>query len=308
MDQGKIIQLRGISRHKRSILVASSSILVLIVFIIALSVVKSWSISQPPPSAILEQATAGVRHNSDWQPFIRRFDSLDMLLVPAGCFSMGSTDLQLMEAIKSCDRFYGNGKCEVDFAMSETPHHKVCFEQPFYISRTEVTNRQYGSSSSTDMNAMYRAPLWPRETVTWQAAAQFCADHHARLPSEAEWEYSARGPDNLIYPWGNEFHPDNVVSGRLTPANVASKPGGASWVGAFDMSGNAAEWVADEYAPYAQTSSIISIAQEGTQKKVVRGGTWFSFAAFYVRTSQRDSATPDTANSTIGFRCARDLD
>jgi formylglycine-generating enzyme required for sulfatase activity len=268
----------------------------------------SWMRAQPPPAQVLERARAGVSRNSDWQPIIRRFDNLDMALVPAGCFTMGSTAHQLTVAVESCERFFGSGKCQVDFEESETPPHQVCFDAPFWIGKTEVTNRLYGSNSSSDMQAMYRGPNWPRESVTWQEASRFCLAHHARLPTEAEWEFTARGPDGLIYPWGNEFDLERLISGRLSPANVASIQAGASWVGASDMSGGVAEWVADWYAPYSQASATNPQGPAGGQERVIRGGSWFSFAAFFVRTSHREPADPDTANNTIGFRCARNLD
>jgi formylglycine-generating enzyme required for sulfatase activity len=220
---------------------------------------------------------------------------------------MGSTGDQLHEALDSCERYFGPGKCKVDFAGSETPAHEVCFENPFWIGETEVTNRQYGSNSSTDMTNMYRGPEWPRETVTWDEASQYCLTHGARLPSEAEWEYAARGPSNLIYPWGNEYDLSKVISGRLNPEDVASTPGGMSWVGAFDQSGSVEEWVADWFAPYTAGSTTDPQGPAAGQMRVLRGGDWYSYSGFFVRTTQRDAQTPDTANSTIGFRCVRDV-
>lgn len=287
------------------------------IFVLGLMVLTilagSWFIklvlkSLPVPPSVLEQAREGVKQNTDWEQLVRRLEGLDMVLVPAGCFTMGSTEEQLAEATASCERYFGPGKCKVDFADSETPAHLVCFEVPFWIGETEVTNRQYGSNSSTDMINMYRGSNWPRETVTWQEAVQYCQAHNARLPSEAEWEYAARGPDNLIYPWGNTFGLEMVISGRLKPQNVASVSGSASWVGAYDLSGGVREWVADWHAPYsAEPANDPQGTAEG-QVKVLRGGSWFSFAAYFVRASQREFAAPETANSTIGFRCARDLD
>lgn len=279
-----------------------------ITFTVGSLLLGSRNRTQPPPASVLEHAREGVSRNSDWEPIIRRLEGLDMALVPAGCFTMGSTGLQLTEAIDSCERFFGSGKCQVDFVQSETPAHEVCFDQPFWIGATEVTNRLYGSSSRTDIWATYRGPSWPRESVTWQEASQFCIAHNARLPTEAEWEFAARGPDSLNYPWGDEFHLENLISGRLSPDNVASVPAGLSWVGASDMSGGVAEWVADWYAPFTQAGATDPQGSANGQQRVIRGGSWFSFAAFFVRTSHRESASPDTKNSTIGFRCARDFD
>lgn len=292
----------------RLYLIGLGVILLVIALAVGSLLLGSGSRTQPPPASVLERARAGVSRNGDWQPEIRRLDALDMALVPAGCFTMGSTALQLTEAMDSCERFFGNGKCQVDFGQSETPPHEVCFDHPFWIGETEVTNRLYGSSSSTDMEAMYRGPSWPRETVTWHEASQFCMAHNARLPTEAEWEFAARGPDRLIYPWGAEFDPERLISGRLSPADVSSIPAGVSWIGAFDMSGGVAEWVADWYAPYTEANTTNPQGPADGQQRVLRGGSWFSFASFLVRTSHRESASPGTANSTIGFRCARDLD
>ena len=292
----------------RLIFIGLGGILLVIALAVGSFLLGSRSRTQPLPANVLDRARAGVNRNGDWQPIIRRLDALDMALVPAGCFTMGSTALQLTEAVVSCERYFGSGKCQVDFVQSETPPHEVCFDHPFWIGNTEVTNRLYSSSSSTDMQAMYRGPSWPRETVTWQEASQFCMSHNARLPTEAEWEFAARGPDALIYPWGNEFHLERLISGRLSPADVASVPAGVAWVGAFDMSGGVAEWVADWYTPYPQASVTDPHLPADGQQRVLRGGSWFSFASFFVRTSHRESASPDTANSTIGFRCARDLD
>jgi len=302
------IHLNRFLRHSRLVLFGFGVLLLVITLKVGSLLLGSWSITQPPPASVLERARAGVSRNGDWQPVIQRLDNLDMALVPAGCFTMGSTDLQLKKAVDSCERFFGSGKCQVDFVQSETPPREVCFDHPFWIGETEVTNRQYGSSSTTDNQAAYRGPAWPRETVTWSEAAQFCKDHNARLPTEVEWEFSARGPNGLIYPWGDEFDPERLVSGRQMPANVASLPAGASWVGAFDLSGNVAEWVADWSSPYSQTDTTGADLPAENGQRVFRGGSWFSFASFLVRTSHRESASPDTVNSTIGFRCARDLD
>ena len=271
-------------------------------------VLRSGTRTQPVPQGVLGLARAGVSRNSHWDPILRLLDGLSMALVPAGCFTMGSTDTQLAFAVDSCERFFGAGKCQVDFRRAESPAHRVCFDNPFWIGETEVTNRTFGTSSSTNPDAMYRGPDWPRETVTWDEASHFCQSRGARLPTEAEWEYAARGPDDLVFPWGNDFDLENLTSGRLSPADVGSVQAGVSWVGAFDLSGGVAEWVADWYGPYDLLGSTNPKGPPIGEQRVLRGGSWFSFAAFFLRTSYREAANPGTANSTIGFRCARDLE
>lgn len=222
-----------------------------------------------------------------------------MVLVPAGCFEMGSTPAQVAEAQAACDKFYA-GACIEDLSL-EQPAHDVCFERPFLLDQYEVTNAAYGVSSSSDMVTMYRGPGWPRETVTWQQAADFCQQRGARLPSEAEWEYAARGPDGLIYPWGNEFNIDRINRALGNPQDVGSQAEGPSWVGAYDMGGGVREWVEGVFATYAgETGGRL----EGLH--IVRGGSWFSFAGFMYRTAARGFLDGDYATSIIGFRCAKD--
>jgi formylglycine-generating enzyme required for sulfatase activity len=272
------------------------------------ALVKEVAARLPIQASRLQLASAGIKHNVDWQPIIRRLDGIEMALVPAGCFEMGSTDLQLAVALDSCNRFYGAAKCPVDFSQIEQPSHQVCFQQPFWIGVKEVTNRLYGSSSSTDRIAMYRSPSWPRETVTWAQAEGYCRARGARLPTEAEWEFAARGPDNLIYPWGNDFNPDYLISGSLSPGATGVKKQGISWVGAYDLSGGVEEWVADWYAPYNEATETNPTGPVDGEQKVARGGSWFSFAPFMVRAAHRVPYEPDYASSVVGFRCALDLD
>lgn len=177
------------------------------------------TITRPVPSATpspLDIAEAGVTRNSDWRPYLEEFSDVSMALVPAGCFQMGSTD--------------GDS--------DERPVHEVCFEEPFWIDVYEVTNEQFGSTGCGETSS---APDQPRNCVNWFDATAHCESRGARLPTEAEWEYAARGPDGLVYPWGNEFVADFVVykdnSGGRT-WQVGSKPAGKSWAGVYDLSGN----------------------------------------------------------------------
>ncbi|MBN1122425.1 MAG: SUMF1/EgtB/PvdO family nonheme iron enzyme [Anaerolineae bacterium] len=240
------------------------------------------------PPDIVETANRDVVHNDDWEPYRKTINGTEMALVPKGCFRMGSD--------------YGHN--------DEAPAHTVCFDAPFWIDVYEVTNARYGErASGTDSAGNICVSLadddeQPRICVNWSDARDYCESRGARLPTEAEWEYAARGPDNLIYPWGNDFLADNVVYGVSA---VGSNQGGVSWVGAFDLSGNVWEWVNDWYGSlyYRTLDKSVDDPQgpdEG-QSRVVRGGAWYN-EADYVRATNRDSSDPDITNYGYGFRCA----
>jgi formylglycine-generating enzyme required for sulfatase activity len=259
------------------------------------------------PEEQLAQAQAGVTENASWEPVIRRVGGADMVLVPAGCFMMGSTAEQLEEAFSSCNTYYGVFGCKQDFE-NEQPAHQVCLTKPFWIDLTPVTNLQYGSSSNRgSFNSPVRELNWPRETVTWEEAAAYCLERGARLPTEAEWEFAARGPDALIYPFGNVYDIHKVTLQKIEPPPVGQKPEGAPWVGALDMSGGVAEWVADWFAPYSPDPQTDPVGPPSGELRITRGGSWFVHAAFFVRGAFREPQKPDYATSVIGFRCAADL-
>jgi len=300
-------RLRQFTAHRRA-LIALTGLLILSAIGLSLYFKTANEANAPLPQSIATLAYAGIEHNNDWEPILRNsLHALLMVLVPAGCCTMGSTEAQLLPAEESCLRFYGDlVGCPHKFTDSEQPVHQVCFDKPFWMSQTEITNRQYGSSSQQS-EEMYRGPDWPRDTVSWAAAQAFCQKAGLRLPTEAEWEYAARGPDNLIYPWGNTFESESLAFGMLNPSDVGAHPAGRSWVGANDLSGSILEWVADWYAPYPTEPQQNPQGPSAGEQRVARGGAWFSYAPFQLRAAQRYPQDPAFATSIIGFRCAADF-
>jgi len=252
----------------------------------------------------------------------RDFDGVAMVLVPQGCFQMGTTDEQMQYAINELGALR-------EWIDDEIPAHEQCFDTPFWIDKTEVVQADFerfdGRKTSTNW---FDGDQRPVENITWFEARDFCAVRGARLPTEREWEYAARGPDNLIYPWGNHWNESNAVwsgSSNHHTAPIGSHLAGRSWVGALDMSGNVWEWMSTVYGiddgdhnyseggerrfiyPYSATDGREQDNQDTAFVRAVRGGSWNYFNISLLRASYRDGESPNHTFNNIGFRCARDF-
>jgi len=232
---------------------------------------------------IIQSAHTAVFANSDWIPTERDFDGVMMVLVPVGCFEMGS------DAVGD----------------NEEPVHTQCIENPFWLDKTEVTQAHFRTHGGVNDNG-FTGDNRPLERITWFEALEYCEARGGRLPTEAEWEYAARGPNGLVYPWGDAFVADNVVyegnSNRQT-AEVGSRPTGKSWVGALDLSGNVWEWTNTLYQSYPYATDDGREDLTATGRRILRGGSRNS-SDLSTRAALRFNSSPNDLNVFIGFRCA----
>ncbi len=267
----------------------------------------------------------------------RAADGAVIVYVPYGAFTMGGTSELTRYARQLCQDAAGDlaiATCGTAAFADEHPAHPVELTA-FWIDRTEVTNRLYARCVDTGACAppveagSFSRPRYfgdpafddyPVVQVDWHRAAAYCAWAGARLPTEAEWEFAARGPENRLFPWGDTFDParlnycDQSCAGMSDPsfddgfpdtAPVGSFPHGASWVGAMDMAGNVREWVPDWYGPYASEASVDPQGPASGESRIPRGGSWYD-TPDDVRSVNRGANAPDYPHPKVGFRCAVD--
>jgi formylglycine-generating enzyme required for sulfatase activity len=243
----------------------------------------------------------------------------DMVEIPSGYFIMGTDDVGLESEAEDA----GITK---PWVLDAAPARRV-FLPTFYIDRHEVTNEDYfrfvkanGFPLLPDWRSGHPDPAQNRIPVTfvdWYEANAFCHWLGKRLPTETEWEKSARGPAGWIYPWGNFFdhRRANIAGLHPGPMPVGSFPLGRSPYGASDMIGNVWEWTADWYGPYPGTS--YTTADFGKSYRVARGNSFAGLGHFSqsvmeeveaveARVSYRLYFPPNIALEDLGFRCAKD--
>jgi len=257
---------------------------------LALLVVVGWFVTRggapPAPRRVAEMV-----HPKDGMVLIR---------IPGGTYTMGS--------------YKGN--------PDEKPAHQVTL-QPYAIGKTEVTNAQYrtfvaATHHKTAGDWASYARKWGEQApvvgVSWYDANAYCQWAGLRLPTEAEWEAAARGPEGRTYPWGDAWDASrcrNSVEGSLisaqSPVAVGSYPQGASPLGCLDMAGNVWEWCSSKYKPYPYDAADGREGATGREDRVLRGGSWYGSYPDWYRGADRFRFDPANSDLSWGFRAAMTL-
>jgi iron(II)-dependent oxidoreductase len=228
----------------------------------------------------------------------------DRVSIPAGSFSMGRSKLT------ADDKTTMRPKVLLD----DRPAHAVSING-FRMDKYEVTNRKYAAFVKA---AGHRTPYhWvdgiyakgteenPVYNVSWDDSQSYCQWAAGRLPTEAEWEYAARGgKEGMDYPLGDK------IDAKQARFNVASGPAAVgkfspNGFGLYDMAGNVSEWTADWFdgAYYSRGENHDPRGPEAGDYKVIRGGAW-SDSARRITVFFRNWVRPNQRTPNIGFRCA----
>lgn len=238
------------------------------------------------------QSTANSLFASDVLTINAGGVSFDVVRVKAGTFVMGCTDNL-------------GGDCEGD----ETPSHRVTISKDYYIGKFEVTQELYEAVMGYNPSNR-KSPNLPVENVNYNDAIEFCAKlsrmtgRRFTLPTEAEWEYAARGGQKATttkYSGSSNlndvaWHEDNSGS-RMHPVGTL-RP---NELGIYDMSGNVWEWCLDWYGDYSSSSQTDPTGPITGSSRVQRGGGWY-FQGSFCRVVNRSHDDPDNGDAYSGFR------
>jgi formylglycine-generating enzyme required for sulfatase activity len=254
--------------------------------------------------ACSDDAGDGIRRNSnnggnDQSGAVRIIQrggiSIEVVFVGAGSFIMGDSDLT--SVIEELLGVTPNGWGEIE--------RRVTLRQGFWISKYPITQAQYETVMGNNPSGFTGNPNNPVENVTWFNAVAFAEAVSGRLPTEAEFEFAARGGNksqSFIYSGSNDlnavgWYRDNIPTFGTQP--VGQKK--ANELGIHDMSGNVGEWTSDWYDNFSSASVVDPTGPYTGSFRVIRGGSW-AFSADECRVAVRNHGTPSNRWRLVGFR------
>ena len=233
-------------------------------------------------------------------------DPVEMIQIPAGEFLMGSKQ---------------------EKGRRDEKPQRIIFLDTYEIDAYEVSNERYlnfiNKTQRKEPPNPYSKGLLSELTgignlpvvqVTWYDAVDYCRWTGKQLPTEAQWEKSARGEKGLVFPWGNTSPSTEKINfqknweGTKTLWPVNKDLNSSSSYGLKGMAGNVREWVQDWYAPdyFENSPKKNPTGPEQGILKVIKGGSWHSFKAD-VRSASRGKGGFALKTDGIGFRCARTM-
>lgn len=259
-----------------------------------------------------------------------------MVLIPAGEFWMGSDDEEIATA---CDVNKKAGyQCDATWFAGEKPKHRVYLDA-YIIDKYPVTNARYKKCASSGECKKPLFTTWydnstyanyPVVYVNWKQSNVYCKWAGKRLPTEAEWEKSARGEQGNVYLWGNAWSENKCntftykmllqvqtasmeqIMHKISNPNKGTTPVGSfkdciSSYGVYDMAGNVWEWVSDWYYAgyYKNPSENNPKGPTNGELRVTRGGAWGMPTSVSFRASFRHRNYPSSVQDNLGFRCAK---
>ncbi len=238
---------------------------------------------------------------ADTQPVVTQAHSfsnsigIEFVLVPAGSFQMGAHENE-------------------DATSKEKPRHQVTISKPFYISKHEITQKQWENVMGHNPS-VHVGPTRPVDRVSWNDVQIFLQRLNGRektttykLPTEAQWEYAARAGSETSYCYGDDQQGKKLIQYGWFEANSnkQSQPIGElkpnDW-GIHDMHGNVQEWVQDRFDRkyYSKSPATDPHGPEKGRKRVTRGGSWIN-PAYHCRSAARAYYSPDYVDNDIGLR------
>lgn len=296
----------------------------------------------PPAASSKNHAQPQASGNSKAQPSLapKSVDGTPEIWIPGGAFVMGSDPSEI-------DMLWDRFKWEPSQKppqQDESPAHPVQVDG-FWLYQHEVTVAQYRAYCAATQIKMPPAPdggwheTHPMVNITWEEAKAYCdwlsqrSGKHYRLPSEAEWEYAARGGKTglngqarTLFVWGDELPQGNARVGNLADTTLTpdrhyfpaytdgyrnTAPVGSFQANGYqlhDMAGNVWEWCGDWYAAdyYRKREPVNPRGPANGDHRVIRGGSWYYYTPPYLRLSSRARRDPDHRADDVGFRPARD--
>lgn len=253
----------------------------------------------------------GVKPEKGEVIYLAKDLKLEMVLIPAGKFLMGSSMEEVDKAYKS-ETYYKDktekelGEIIASVTKNETPMHEVIITKSFYLGKYEVTQEQWEAIMGKKAGKP-KASRLPIADISWNECQDFIKKLNAktkgkyRLPTEAEWEYACRAGTSFAYSFGDNItKKDANYEGGLKPVG-SYKPNA---FGLYDMHGNVYEFCNDFYSLYTKTQAIDPLGPASGEAHVLRSGSFANLRAAS-RSSFRTAHTPNTRYYNDGLRLAK---